>query len=264
LTLECFSSGSTAQETDSNTFSDRPASEWTWHDYEDYIRQIFAPFNDVDPADILALYPAPPSSVRHHPPSFPVNRSAPTPERSITTAVSDMRAVCPVDEVAKVAAHYASSPVYRYVATFCPGSDDTMEINGNHSSTLDSAASVLNKIYAYSGIDVDAFFGVLSDDLGSRKFSENMRNTVFSFVRGEIPQLSASAVPSSAGGVRRRDAPISVTVQNETTTMDWRTFLEAQYEISTTIWSRTQPRLASNECTYWRENGFYPTYTWMN
>lgn len=40
--------------------------------------------------------------------------SATTPELCVTSLVSDIRATCPLDEMARVAANVSRSPVYRF------------------------------------------------------------------------------------------------------------------------------------------------------
>ena len=71
----------------------------------DYVKQRFMPFvenNDIETIDdILRLYS--------------VNSStAMTPELCVTSMVSDMRATCLLDEMARVAASVSRSPIYRF------------------------------------------------------------------------------------------------------------------------------------------------------
>jgi len=73
--------------------------------YIDYVHQRFLPFienSDIETVgDILQLYS--------------VNSStATTPELCVTSLVSDVRATCPLDEMARVAASVSQSPIYRF------------------------------------------------------------------------------------------------------------------------------------------------------
>jgi len=81
-----------------------PRSLNKWFEYDDYVRQRFMPFiarHDVTTVeDIIQLYG--------------VNSSTATPELCVTSLVSDMRATCPLDEMARVAASVSKSPIYRY------------------------------------------------------------------------------------------------------------------------------------------------------
>lgn len=61
-------------------------------------------FTDIDIEQVYELY----------------NIRSPTsdPELSDATLVSDMRATCPIDEIARVAARASKSPVYRFQVWF--------------------------------------------------------------------------------------------------------------------------------------------------
>jgi len=78
--------------------------KWIELKYADYIRQRFVPFvenSDIATADeILRLYS--------------VDSSCSPPEHCVASLVSDMRATCPLDELARVAASVARSPIYRF------------------------------------------------------------------------------------------------------------------------------------------------------
>jgi len=80
-------------------------NRWFETTYVDYVHQRFVPF--IDNSDI----PAVDEILR----LYSVNLStAVTPELCVTSLVSDMRATCPLDEMARVAASVSQSPVYRY------------------------------------------------------------------------------------------------------------------------------------------------------
>jgi len=80
-----------------------PKSLNNWK-YVDYVHQRFLPFidnSDIGTVDeILRLYS--------------INSSTATPELCVTSLVSDMRATCPLDEMARVAASVSRSPIYRF------------------------------------------------------------------------------------------------------------------------------------------------------
>jgi carboxylesterase type B len=124
---------------------------------EDYIKQRMQPFtDDINLDDVFDLYP--------------VSESA---EWCITTLVSDMRASCPLDQMAHVAAFNSHSPVYRYQVTY--HRKDSQLPNGMN--------------YAYRGIDVDAFFnaaGSPSSDWES--LVHNVRHVVAQFVHNVTVQ----------------------------------------------------------------------------
>ena len=79
-------------------------TEWIKTTYVDYVHQRFQPFidsSDIPNVDeILRLYS--------------IDTSTATPELCATSLVSDMRATCPLDEMARVAANVSQSPVYRF------------------------------------------------------------------------------------------------------------------------------------------------------
>jgi len=83
----------------------RSLNKWYEMKYVDYIKQRFQPF--VDNSDIrsveriLRLY------------SVDLSTAA-TPELCVTSLVSDIRATCPLDEMARVAASVSQSPLYRF------------------------------------------------------------------------------------------------------------------------------------------------------
>jgi len=91
------------------------------------------------------------------------------------------------------------------------------------------------KNYAYSGIDIHAFFN--SADSSSSptwvQFVRNIRSIVLAFVQ--------------TGAVR-----------------NWQQFPSATYNVSHVISIASEPRFQSQQCIYWREYGFFPEYAWMN
>lgn len=192
--------GNTAQETDVYPMNEKLVA---WSLYDNYVYQLMLPFDHVSASDVLSMY-----------------GHSLTPEYSLATMVSDMRVICPVDEMVKVAANASRLPVYRYIASIF--------------SDKRFSASGVQKNYAYSGIDVDAFFGADSEPSTHQdeRFTALMRDIVFGFVRN--------------GSVR-----------------DWDAFPHSAYNVSTDV-ERIVPRFMSPECNFWRTNWFFPSYAWMN
>jgi hypothetical protein len=98
LTLHnCFMmcTGSAAQATDLLKLNDM-----LQYNYADYVNQRLMSFSDVDIEPVYELYG--------------IHSADLDPELCDATLVSDMRATCPIDEMARVAANASRSPVYRY------------------------------------------------------------------------------------------------------------------------------------------------------
>jgi hypothetical protein len=87
--------GSAAQATDVQKLND-----WQQYNYVDYVHQRLMSFSDLDIEQVFQLY-----DIRS-----PVS----DPELCDATLVSDIRATCPIDEMARVAASASKSPVYRF------------------------------------------------------------------------------------------------------------------------------------------------------
>nr|XP_006822610.1 PREDICTED: uncharacterized protein LOC102806686 [Saccoglossus kowalevskii] len=98
--------GSMAQEIDIYPTVGDQIKDWTWHDYEIYVRSKFDSFDDTMSDRILELYP-------------PSQRYS-TPELSFTTMASDIRVTCGNDEITDIASRKFQSPVYRFVGTARP------------------------------------------------------------------------------------------------------------------------------------------------
>jgi hypothetical protein len=45
---------------------------------------------------------------------------------------------------------------------------------------------------------------------------------------------------------------------------NWQPFPLAAYSVSDTVVKADAPRFQSEQCKYWRDNGFFPAYAWMN
>ncbi|KAG7233817.1 hypothetical protein INR49_006545 [Caranx melampygus] len=142
-----FVVGTTEQEVD---FSPPYAniSEWTWGDYQWFVRAKLSAFSENLTTEALTLYPS--------------SERCPTtdrcPERSYTTMVSDMRVTCPNNDLALKAAAALDSPVYRYVVTYTP-SAPVVPSAGQQVFPFPSR-------FAFHGLDITAFFGALELLLG--------------------------------------------------------------------------------------------------
>lgn len=139
-----FVVGTTEQETD---FSPpvKNISEWTWDDYEWFVKEKLSPFGNASVSEALRLY--------HNSAPCPINDRC--PERLYTTLVSDMRVSCPNNDLARRAADVLSSPVYRYIVTYTP------------SKAADSSPWMpYNSRFSFHLLDSLAFFGGLEMVLG--------------------------------------------------------------------------------------------------
>jgi hypothetical protein len=92
--------GSAAQATDLLKLNDM-----LQYNYADYVNQRLMSFSDVDISQVYELYD--------------IHSAGLDPELCDATLVSDMRATCPIDEMARVAANASRSPVYRYQVCKC-------------------------------------------------------------------------------------------------------------------------------------------------
>lgn len=176
-----------------------------WSTYEDYVHQLMLPFSHVNVSEILTMY----------------GRTV-SPEHSIASMISDMRVICPADEMTKVAADAAATtPIFRYVSSF-------------RADRKLAGVSGIQKNYAYSGVDVHAFFNNDEPEalFARNGFTDIIRDVVFGFVRN--------------GSVDR-----------------WSTFPQSAYNLSSAV-ERIAPYFQSDRCNYWRTNSFFPAFTWMN
>ncbi|XP_030056739.1 uncharacterized protein LOC115468841 isoform X2 [Microcaecilia unicolor] len=136
--------GTTMQETDFGPVYPN-ISSWTVEDYEWKVKTILDTFGGNLSYDALHLYPI----------SDFCNQPERCVEKAYVTMVSDLRATCPNNELAKVAADALSSPVYRYIITYTP-------------SRAASSSDFLpfNSWFAFHLLDTFGFFGSLDLVLG--------------------------------------------------------------------------------------------------
>ncbi|KAK2895011.1 hypothetical protein Q8A67_012240 [Cirrhinus molitorella] len=209
-----FVVGTTEQETDFGPPYEN-ISTWTWRDYRWIVKNKLTPFGEALTNQALSLYNS----------SAPCPTSDRCPERLFTTMVSDMRATCPRNDLAKRAAGALKSPVYRYLVTYTPSKQ------ANASSWLPFPSR-----FAFHLLDSLAFFGGLEMVLGTLspadiKFQEMITKYFVHFAKeGKMP----AEWPEFPSHVALLDKNISFV----------------------TSYSRER-------CDLWEENGFY-SYAWIN
>ncbi|XP_045188833.2 para-nitrobenzyl esterase-like [Mercenaria mercenaria] len=197
-----FLVGSAGQEMDGAT----PPSDmgtWSKSNYERFVHQQLDTFSTYIADMTLIMYPAK-LSARYQ----------------WASMVSDIRVNCGNNLLALMAAKTFTSPVYRYVNTNRPSKPFG-----------DGGGS----IYPFHTHDMYAFFGYLSSYLSplsesDKKFEQNMKNEVISFVRHGHPNTTA-----------------------------WRPFPGSTGLISDTV--TTIPEYHAAECEFLFANGFFP-YSW--
>ncbi|KAI0242626.1 Cholinesterase [Lamellibrachia satsuma] len=172
-----------------------------WADYDERVRHKLAPFQANMSEMAVHLY-----------------EHEVSPEYQLTSMVSDLRAICGVDEIAKVAASVFKSPVYRYVAS-------PHMLNTTH-----------NTPYAFRGMDTLAFFGgaeafTSKPTKRDRKFAKNIRDVVSQF--------------ASDGRVQ-----------------GWETF--PNKTSIQTLTMQLNGVFKQDACRFWRENGMFPEFAWIN
>ncbi|XP_043120657.1 para-nitrobenzyl esterase [Puntigrus tetrazona] len=209
-----FVVGTTEQETD---FAPPYVniSAWIWGDYQWIVKNKLTPFGEALTNQALRLYNS----------SAPCPTTDRCPERLFTTMVSDIRATCPNNDLAKRAAGALKNPVYRYLVTYTPSKQ------ANTSSLLPFPSR-----FAFHLLDSLAFFGGLEMVLGTLSpadinFQEMITKYFVHFAKeGRMPE-EWEEFPSR---VALLDKNIS--------------FVKS--------YSRER-------CDLWEENGFY-SYAWIN
>ena len=198
--------GSTSHETDSGTFPE--GGDWMdWsnnHVYEQSVHRYLDTFDDVVSSMALNLYP----------------RSLKTPAFQMSSMATDARLTCATDYMSLIAAASFTSPVYRYVATFEPSQ---VSNRGMH--------------YAFHGIDILAYFGILDQRFNQTttraiQFGQTLRKEILSFIKTGHP-----ATPEW------KPYPMATSLVMEVTDV-------------TNGYHET-------ECQFWLKNGFF-SYAWIN
>lgn len=209
-----FVVGTTEQETDFGP-PYKNISAWIWEDYRWIVKSKLSPFGENVTSQALKLYNS----------SAPCPTSDRCPERLFTTMVSDMKASCPRNDLAKRAAGALKSPVYRYLVTYTPSKQ------ANPSSWLPFPSR-----FAFHLLDSLAFFRGLEMALGTLSpadidFQEMITKYFVHFAKeGRMPE----EWPAFPARVALLDKNVS--------------FVKSY---------------SSERCELWEENGFY-SYAWVN
>ena len=141
--------------------------------------------------------------------------------------VSDIRAICPLDDLIRSMSRSFRSPIYRYVITSSP----SRPINQHG----------VIKRHAFRGWELMTFLGTASNYLDiitnkDKQFSKNLRRAIFEFVR--------DGKTSSARW------------------KDWKTAPDATALISSQM--DFVSKYHRKECLFWGQQGFLSDYGWMN
>ena len=206
-----------AQEADVNLLP-KQAMAWSWDEYHNYITD--ADLVAHDSSRVFELYP------NEH-----------TPAYQSTSMISDIRVICPTDDLVKLATIHHRQDVYRYVATTQPSKPiiftDTID-TFNDTLDLDLQDNTLN--YAYHGWDLMSFLGTAFNyiDFPSNSdiaFQRYIRDSIFEF--------------AEHGAIK-----------------SWPTFVKSTAIIGEEI--EFTSRYKKQHCDYWRDNKLYPKYQWIN
>lgn len=148
--------GSMAQEVDVDPVPVGMDS-WDWNRYQLYVTEKLSLFRSVDMV---------PQALTHY--GYQVS-----PEYQITTMISDIRYIQPLNAVCQVVGNKSSSPVFRYVSTFCPPTPRANQTDRRN--------------YAFTGMDMLAFFGSASNFTDSPEsvssYVSTIQRVVFAFAR---------------------------------------------------------------------------------
>lgn len=146
-------------------------------------------------------------------------------EYQLTSMITDIRSICPTEDLVNAMSRSFESPIYRYVVTSTP----SKPINQNG----------YIKKYAYKGWDLLNFFYTTPFYLDTytrqdEKFSDNLRKAVFEFVHdGKISRWN-----------------------------DWQIYPESTALLHSQMQFVT--KYHERECRFWGRQGFVPEFTWIN
>lgn len=147
-------------------------SRWTEEDYSWFVTSHLSTFGGNLSSDALALYPT----------SEFCSQPERCVEKTYMTMVSDLRASCPNNILARQAAETLTSPVYRYQVIYTP----------SHPATISNLFSY-NSWFSFHILDILGFFGTLDQALGGtseddRTFQRLMRKYFVYFAKeGTMP-----------------------------------------------------------------------------
>ncbi|KAG8431812.1 hypothetical protein GDO86_019822 [Hymenochirus boettgeri] len=209
-----FVVGTTLQETEFGPLYSN-ISQWTEEDYRWFVKVHLDTFGGTLTKEALTLYP---TSEHCADPTRCI-------EKAYMTMVSDLRATCPMNEVARQAKDVFSSPVYRYVVTYSPSKP--AQITG---------LFTYNSWFAFHMLDAIGFFGSLDYALGTtteadRDFQRLMRQYFLHFAKeGKMPDI-------------------------------WPEYPNATALLSRELTAHSDYR--ADQCAFWERNDMFQ-YAWIN
>nr|XP_033784027.1 para-nitrobenzyl esterase-like [Geotrypetes seraphini]XP_033784028.1 para-nitrobenzyl esterase-like [Geotrypetes seraphini] len=209
-----FMIGTTMQEADFSPLYPN-ISSWTAVDYKWQVKKNLDTFGGYLSDSALHLYPS----------SDFCNQPERCVEKAYMTMVSDLRATCPINELAKVASDALSSPVYRYIITYTPSR-----------AALKSDLLPFDSWFAFHMLDSFGFFGSMDVALGvtteaDRDFERLIQKHLVHFAKhGEMEGL-------------------------------WPQYPEGTVLLSRTLSLITN--YYPERCALWENNGLYE-YAWIN
>lgn len=182
---------------------------WDWAKYDSHVSDKLGTFGDEILDNATTLYP-----------------HTIDPEYTLTTMASDIRANCPNDVLARMAAEGFTSVVYRYVGAAAP----SVPIHAFGAIEFESK-------YAMHGWDTSAFFGF-------------------------IPELIANPTPDDISFQNTMQQMIvNFAKTGKVLDPEWRTFPLSTAVISSNI--TIVDNYHARECVFWLRHGFY-SYGWIN
>lgn len=202
--------GSTAQESGSSAIFPN-LNTMSWSDFSEYVKE------KLDTIDTNLTEAALQSYIK-------INSSSPVFQ--FHTMVSDIRTICPLENLTESLGRALQEPVYWYVADYVPSS--SIQVSN-------SSASVQMAVH---GVDVISIFGLLDQYItpfkdDDKMFQKNVQELFFNFVHHGTPKIGSETLMSS----------------------------EFFNTVSTEVLSKMTPY---KNCQIWRNAGLYPMYAKMN
>ncbi|XP_022248247.1 neurotactin-like [Limulus polyphemus] len=166
--------GSAAQEIGLWSGDRQGLNTWTWEDFIDYVRQRLDTIDTNLTNAVLDYYV----------------RNSSTPKMQFYTMVSDVRAVCPIQDLTDKASNQLESSVYSYIIDYIP------------SKAIKIANKTLPQV-AFSGLDIIAIFDLLHKYIfeptdADIKFQRIIQELFYTFVHTGKPFLGYSPLKKAA------------------------------------------------------------------
>ncbi|KAM4617615.1 para-nitrobenzyl esterase-like isoform 2-T2 [Discoglossus pictus] len=206
--------GTTLQETEYAPLYSN-ISKWSEEDYKWFVKARLDTFGGSLTKDALALYPT----------SEFCSKPERCVEKTFMTMVSDLRATCPNNVLAKEGAAALSSPVYRYVVTYTP----------SRPAKISSLFS-FDSWFAFHMLDTFAIFGTMDYIFGETseadyEFQKVVRKYILHFAKeGSMPS-------------------------------EWPQYPNKTALLSTSL--TTEENYRSEQCSLWQNNDMF-RYAWVN